>query len=68
MLSNLSSITYKNPFYEYINQINNTIPYLQTLEGKTLKPHLNIIKHNSNINDSHKNERFNLYLIDRILI
>ncbi len=66
--SNLSSITYKNPFYKYINQINNTIPYLQTLEGKTLKPHLSIINQNSNFNDSHKNERFNLYLIDRILV
>ena len=34
----------KNPFYGYIDRINNTIPYLKTLEGKTIKPYLNIMK------------------------
>ena len=48
--------------------INNTIPYLKTLEGKTIKPHLNIIRQNSILNDNHKNDCYNLYLIDRILV
>ena len=66
--SDLFSFDNKNPFYEYIIQINNTIPYLKTLEGKTIKPHLNIINQNSTLNDNHKNDCFNLYLIDRILV
>ena len=66
--SDLFSFDNKNPFHEYIIQINNTIPYLKTLEGKTIKPHLNIISQNSTLNDNHKNDFFNLYLIDRILV
>ena len=59
---------YKNPFYGYIDRINNTIPYLKTLEGKIIKPYLNIMKQNSILNDNYKNNCFNLYLVDRILI
>ena len=66
--SDLFSIDNKNPFHKYNIQINNTIPYLKTLEGKTIKPHLNIIRQNSTLNDNHKNDRFSLYLIDRILV
>ena len=40
----------KNPFYKYGIWINNTIPHLETLEGKTIKPHLNIINQNSKLN------------------
>ena len=57
----------KNPFYKYGYWINNTIPYLETLEGKTIKPHLNIIKQNSKLNIA-ENECFSLYLLNRILI
>ena len=57
----------KNPFYEYGHWINNTIPYLETLEGKTIKPHLNIINQNSKINDR-ENGCFSLYLLNRILV
>ena len=63
----LSIIDFKNPFYEYGHWINNTIPYLETLEGKTLKPHLYIINRNSKINIA-KNDCFSLYLFNRILI
>ena len=66
--SYLLSNDHKNPFYEYFSQINNTIPYLKTLEGETIRPHLNIINQNSIFDDSHKNDYFNLYLIDRILV
>ena len=57
----------KNPFYKYGYWINNTIPYLETLEGKTIKPHLNIINQNSKLNIA-ENECFSLYLLNRILI
>ncbi len=55
-------------FKKYNILINNTIPCLKTLEGKTIKPHLDIIKQNSTINDRYKKNIFSLYLIDRILI
>ena len=41
--SDLVLIDNKNPFYKYGYWINNSIPYLETLEGKTIKPHLYII-------------------------
>ena len=65
--SDLMVIDNKNPFNKYRNRINNTIPYLETLEGKTIKPHLNIIEHNSIVN-LEKNECFSLYLFNRILV
>ena len=57
----------KNPFYEYGYLINNTIPHLETLEGKTIKPHLCIINVNSKSNID-KDECFTLYLLNRILL
>ena len=57
----------KSPFYKYGCCINNAIPYLETLEGKTIKPHLNIINQNSKLNIYEK-ECFSLYLLSRILI
>tara|TARA_B100000575_G_C22839035_1_gene491939 strand:- start:323 stop:709 length:387 start_codon:yes stop_codon:yes gene_type:complete len=63
----LMLIDNKSPFYKYRNWINSTIPYLETLEGKTIKPHLSIISQNSIVNKE-KNELFSLYLFNRILI
>ena len=65
--SDLVSIDNKNAFYEYDYWINNTIPYLKTLEGKTIKPYLKIINHDTKSNNV-SNEGFNLYLLNRILI
>ena len=65
--SDLMVIDNKNPFNEYRHWINNTIPYLETLEGKTVKPHLHIIDQNSTINNT-KDETLSLYLLNRILI
>ena len=48
--------------------INNAIPYLKTLEGETIKPHLNIINQNSALKYNHKQNCFRLYLINRILV
>ena len=65
--SDLSVIDNESPFHRYGHCINNTIPYLETLEGETIKPHLNIIDQNfkSNVTD---NAYFSLYLFNRILM
>jgi len=65
--SDLSIINNNSPFYRYGYCINNTIPYLETLEGKTIKPHLNIINQNSKLNDA-ESDHFSLYLLNRILV
>ena len=66
-LYNEKDIDIRNPFYEYGHWINNTIPYLETLEGETIKPHLNIIYKKSKLNIA-KNDCFSLYLLNRILV
>ena len=63
--SDLVKIDNKSPFCKYVNQINKSIPYLETLEGKTFKPHLSIINKNSKFNIA-ANYGFNLYLLNRI--
>ncbi len=63
----LSVIDSTSPFYKYGNLINNTIPYLETLEGETIKPHLYLINHNSNLIVA-ENACFSLYLFNRILV
>ena len=65
--SDLSIINNKSPFHKYGYYINNTIPYLETLEGKTIKPHLNIINQNSKSNVA-GSDHFSLYLLNRILL
>ena len=65
--SDLSIINNTNPFYKYGYCINNTIPYLETLEGKTIKPHLKIINQNSKLNVA-ESDHFSLYLLNRILV
>ncbi len=65
--SDLVKIDNKSPFYRYGNSINNSIPYLETLEGKTIKPHLNIVNINSKL-DITENNCFSLYLLNRILV
>ena len=65
---NFNVVPINSPFYEFKKIINKTIPCLQTLEGKLLKPHLYIIdtklKHHGNL----KYDAFKLYLINRVLI
>ena len=56
-----------SPFHSYAHWINNTIPYLETLEGETVKPHLYIIDQNSELNVT-ENAHFSLYLLNRILV
>ena len=65
---NYNNVLANSPFFEFKNLINKTIPCLQTLEGKLIKPHLNIMILKSNSNDSIKSNSFRLYLINRVLI
>ena len=65
---NYNNILANSPFFEFKNLINKTIPCLQTLEGKLIKPHLNIMNIKFNSNDRVKNNSFRLYLINRVLI
>ncbi len=65
--SDLVNINNKNPFYKYSNLINNSIPHLETLEGRTIKPHLSIINVNSKLEIT-ENNCFSLYLLNRILV
>ena len=65
--SDTSAIQSTSPFYKYGYCINNTIPYLETLEGRTIKPHLYIINQNSRPIIA-ENDNFSLYLLNRILV
>ena len=57
----------KNPFHGYDYWINNSIPYLVTLEGKTIKPYIYNVNENFNSTKC-TNNSFSLYLINRISI
>ena len=63
----LVAFDHKSPFHKYSHWINNTIPYLEPLEGKTIKPHLTIINNNKRLNVA-RNKSFSLYLLNRILV
>ena len=64
----LNKISNKNPFFKYRNIINNTIPCLQTLEGKCIKPHLKTIDVNSYTNKNLNQKSFSLYLMNKVLV
>ena len=65
---NFNVVPINSPFYEFKKIINKTIPCLQTLEGKLLKPHLNIIDTKLKYHGNLKYDAFKLYLINRVLI
>ncbi len=66
--NDVSRFSNKHPFFEYRDIINNTIPCLSTLEGSCIKPHLNIIDVNSNINEKYNHKSFSLYLMNKLLV
>ena len=55
-------------FQKYKNDINNSLPMLQTLEGKVVKPYLNIINNCMFEKENIKESFFGLYLINRLLV
>ena len=66
--NDISKFGNKHPFFKYRDIINNTIPCLRTLEGSCIKPHLNIIDVNSNINNKSNHKSFSLYLMNKVLV
>ena len=58
----------KNPFFKYKDIINDTIPCLLTLEGTCIKPHLNIVDVNTDINNNTSQKSFSLYLMNKVLV
>ena len=61
-------ISYKNPFFEYREIINKTIPRLETLDGTSIKPHLLTINENSELRHKLNVKNFSLYLINRVSV
>ena len=57
-----------NTFYKYRNQINNSLPMIETLEGKRINPYLRVIYNNEFERDNIKDGFFGLYLINRLLL
>ena len=55
-------------FYKYNKYINYTIPIIETLEGKIIKPYLSIISDVSFKKEKIDNGYFGLYLINRLLV
>jgi hypothetical protein len=65
---NIDKINKENDLYKYKEQINNSLPIIQTLEGENIKPHLRIIHNNDFEKDKLKYGYFGLYLINRLLV
>ena len=55
-------------FLRYKNEINNSLPSIETLEARSIKPHLNIIHKSLFEKESIKDGYFGLYLINRLLV
>jgi tRNA(Ile)-lysidine synthase len=55
-------------FYKYRNQINNSLPMIETLEGECIYPYLRVIDNNEFERDNIKDGFFGLYLINRLLL
>ena len=67
-MKNLDYVNSGNAFDEYKDDINNTIPLMRTLEGKTVRPYFNIVdtKLENKVNCEYNS--FDLSLINRLLI
>ena len=57
-----------NVFFKYKDQINNSLPMIKTLEGRSIRPHLRIIDNNVFEKESFKVGSFRLYLINKLLV
>ncbi|MDC0134803.1 tRNA lysidine(34) synthetase TilS, partial [Alphaproteobacteria bacterium] len=55
-------------FYKYRNQINNSLPMIETLEGECIYPYLRVIDNNEFERNNFKDGFFGLYLINRLLL
>jgi hypothetical protein len=69
--SNIKSFDYvntDNAFVDYKDEINNTIPFMFTLEGTTVRPYFNIVDLKSENKVNFDYNSFGLCLINRLLI
>ena len=63
-----NNLNEENIFYKYKKNINYSIPIIETLEGKIIKPYLSIISDVSFKKDKIEDGCFGLYLINRLLV
>ena len=63
-----SNLNEDSIFFKYKKYINYTIPIIETLEGKIIKPYLSIISDVSFKKEKIENGYFGLYLINRLLV
>ena len=64
----LNKVNDKSAFFRYKDEINNSLPFIKTLEGECISPHLNIINNDVVEKESIKSCSFRLYLINRLLV
>ena len=57
-----------NAFTEYEDEIKNTIPFMLTLEGMTVRPYFNMVDMRSDEIVNRKYNSFDFCLINRLLI
>ena len=55
-------------FFKYKDQINNSLPIIETLEGKSIRPYLSIIDNREFKKENIKDGSFGLYLINKLLV
>jgi len=61
---NFEGVKNNNPFAECEDDINNTIPFMSTLEGATIKPYFNICGSKSHIKTNSEGKSYELTLIN----
>ena len=61
---NFEGVKNNNPFAECEDDINNTIPFMSTLEGATIKPYFNICGGKSHIKTNSEGKPYELTLIN----
>ena len=63
---NFGNIKNDNPFAECEYDINNTIPFMSTLEGMTIKPHFNICDSKSQSKLHFEDNSYEICFINRL--
>ena len=67
-IKDIDYIKTDNAFIEFKDDINNTIPFISTLEGMTVKPYFNIVDMKSENKVNCEYNSFDLCFINRLLI
>ena len=64
----LNNVKEESIFFRYKKEINNSLPSIETLEGKSVRPYLCIINNETFEKQSMKDSSFTLYLINKLLV